>query len=182
MKKVLILLALLMPLMCSAQFILENGSFVSEDDKNYIVYEFPGKTKAELYKMVKSSIIDLFVSAKDVLSENENESLKIRGVSQKDVFTKSMGMTFNIETTYTIQFHFKEGKVRVDAPYIVSMTSGTQRNAIYMNRGGRDCLYKKNGEVRYGDLKESLEKFINNLSLSIIKGIDDKKSEDDDNW
>lgn len=102
------------------QFKLQrNGLFATEDGKSYIVVEYEGKTAQELYSMVKSNVIKLYKSPKDVMSENEPNSISIFALS--DIFDYAYifgGGLMSYSAYYNLVFHFKDGKIKVDAPMI----------------------------------------------------------------
>ncbi len=99
-----------------------DGTFKSEDNKDFIVIPVEGKSAQELYNMVKINVTSQFNSAKDVLSTVENEMISVNGISQNCISMNAFAV-FSIQ--YVMSFRFKEGKIRVDAPVLSRLfTSG----------------------------------------------------------
>lgn len=96
-----------------------NGTFLADDEKSFVVVEFNGKTAQELYSMVKSNVMTLYNSPKTVMSENEPNSLSIRALSGVIHETYKLGGGFvSYKAYYNLVFHFKDGRIKVDAPVI----------------------------------------------------------------
>ncbi len=94
-----------------------NGSYLTQKGESSVVLRFDGKSAQELYSMCKSNAILLYNSSKHVLSENENVTMKIRAVGQ--VAIKNILFIPRIfEGYYTLCFHFKDGRIKVDAPIV----------------------------------------------------------------
>lgn len=96
-----------------------DGTFQTDDGKNFVVVEFEGKTAQELYTMVKSNAITLYNSPKTVLSENEPVNLSILALSENLYKTYKIGGGFvAYKANYNLVFHFKDGRIRIDAPLV----------------------------------------------------------------
>lgn len=96
-----------------------NGTFLADDEKSFVVVEYNGKTAQELYSMVKSNVMTLYNSPKTVMSENEPISLSIRALSGVIHETYKLGGGFvSYKAHYNLVFHFKDGRIKVDAPVI----------------------------------------------------------------
>lgn len=122
MKKLLIICGLLMSVGLFAQvtperFALQADGIMLANDKSYIVVEFPGKTKSELYSDILVSSSAMYVSPKDVLSVVENESITINGYAKECLH---YGMNI-ISVNYSITILFKDGKIRINSPQVVSI-------------------------------------------------------------
>lgn len=122
-KKILSILFLLLCLTsASAQDLVQfkltrSGSFVDIDNKGFVVVPFAGKTASELYNMVKNNILSIYKDPKQVMSENEGQTIAIRakgGLVWKTI--AFIPRTF--EGYYTMVFRFKDGRIRVDAPVV----------------------------------------------------------------
>lgn len=102
------------------QFVLTPTGFVSSEDnsKNYIVLDFPSKSKNELYNMTLIYITKNYKSAKDVISKVENEVLTINAVSSAPIRRNSFQI---FQNNYTVVISFKDGKIKIDSP-VVNLT------------------------------------------------------------
>ena len=122
MKKLLVICGLLMSMGLWAQvipdkFALQADGTMVANDKSYIVVEFPGKTKSELYSDILVSSSAMYVSPKDVLSVVENESITINGYAKECLH---YGMNI-VSVNYSITILFKDGKIRINSPQVVSI-------------------------------------------------------------
>ncbi len=56
------------------------------------------------------------------MSEVDNSMITINGISTDDIMAKKALGYIQIKMNYTIVFHFKDGRIRVDVPSINKMT------------------------------------------------------------
>lgn len=121
MKKILFLLFLL-PLLGYAQLPVDfklqhNGSFKTVDGKDFVIIPNEGKTANELYNEVLQFVTLEYNSAKDVISKVENSVISINGIETDCVTLSGMfGVKSLFSIQYILQFQFKDGKIRVEAP------------------------------------------------------------------
>nr|DAP46221.1 MAG TPA: protein of unknown function (DUF4468) [Caudoviricetes sp.] len=160
-----------------------DGSFVnSSDGKNFVVIPFDGKTKDELYSETLVAVTKLYNSPKDVISKVEGEVISINGISQNCVVLKAMmGIKVAFSIQYVLQFQFKEGKLRVDAPVIsrffsdtaadISPFSGWLEAQSVFKKGKANP--KKQGTI--DDFNNTLNGLINNI-------ISNMGNKSEDNW
>ena len=126
MKKTPILLILLLSLSFSLNSqtvnfgIQSDGTFKNViDGKTFVVIERDGKSQSELYSEILIAITRLYNSPKDVISKVENEVISVNGISEDCVTQNlSMGMKNIYSIQYILQFQFKDGKIRVEAPVV----------------------------------------------------------------
>lgn len=187
MKQILLILAVLTSSFCAkAQFILTADGWATETGKQYYVTEIPG-SQQELYAKAKVAFTQIYKSAKDVLSYSEPDIIKANGFTDTP-FLKQWGRTAHFNMTYSLTVLFKDGKIRFDAPSIGSLYSLDGRGIevpLYMGKGGGSGLssfghiFKKNGDVRYKDAKQSIEEYFNNLIGSIITAIENPTVDED---
>ena len=77
------------------------------------VAEFPEKTQEELYSITKMVISNYWVSAQDVIQndDKENGMLVVKGVASVDV--SQSGYFYTYDYAYTVTFMQKEGRCRI---------------------------------------------------------------------
>lgn len=182
MKKVLLLIAIsVLPTFAFAQFILKTDRFVSEDGKNYVVFEHPNMTQKELYSKVKNILMSLYASPDDVISENEGEMLSLRGINSRGAYMdfKLMGKYY-IDILFKMDIMFKEGRFRIDAPTILRLDVSGKNSQMFLECGSKmaGCVYTKKGDARYPELIASLEKSMNDLVNYINLSIENPVDED----
>lgn len=189
MRKIFLLLSILFPFLLHSQFILTKDGMVDEKDqsKNYLVYNFEGKTANELYISVLTALTNYYVSAKDVLSKVEGKIISINGIEQNGIcygnFMGGCNRKFDLEYTMTIDF--KDNKIRINTP-IIGKTKGDSfnNNNTYSLVGGGGMFgtystFNKEGKLKDENSKKSIETFFNVLVQNIVKSV---KSQDKDDW
>lgn len=120
-------------LLCSLHFsnaqkssfqLQHNGTFLSPDGKDYIIFPYPEKTKNELYNQLLISISSMYVNPNSVISKVENEMISIRGYSPDFPGVTIKGILSGFYTAgaeYIIKIYFKDEKVKIDAPQIIAV-------------------------------------------------------------
>lgn len=154
-----------------------NGKFINKSDKkNFVVIPFENKTSNELYNDVLKAITKIYNSPKDVISKVDGDIISINGISEN--FTYLTGkVVFGIKTTvffsiqYVLQFQFKDGKIRIDAPIIVRFFTDTNPD-ISPFSGWLSTQRIFNGENPVkkdivNDFNNSMNKAINNILFEI---------------
>lgn len=185
MKKVLLLILVIVVKGVFAQdsipkIVLIQSGFVNEIDstKNYIVVDFPDKTKTELYKSTLIYLNKIYRSPKSVLTTVENESIVING------FTESIRDALYwivIQMEYNINIQFKDGKLKFE-PIITELrevVSSDKKNKIYIaNTDSPEvseintiwmASRKNEGYFLFNEeLKLNIDKWMNNYVSSLV--------------
>lgn len=188
MRKIFLLLSILFPFLLHSQFILTKDGMVDEKDqsKNYLVYNFEGKTANELYVSVLTVLTNYYVSAKDVISKVEGKIISINGIQNKGICYGNFmgGCNRRFDLIYTISVDFKDNKIRINSPVVAkSKGDGFNNNNTYSLVGGGGLFgtystFNKEGELKDESSKKSIEEFFNTLIKSIIEGIDNQNKDD----
>ena len=167
-----------------AQFALTSNGFVNNSDttKNYIVFEFPGKTQAQIYKNCLVYLNSAFNSPKDVLSKVENESIAINGYSQSAIRRTN---AHRFDLTFNLTIEFKDGRMRILKPSIIDITTFTTKQQNMFLVGGTDALsgsyfsiYNKKNVLKLDLAKSDLENFFNTFIKRLYNSVIEKQ----DNW
>ena len=96
-----------------------NGAFVSDEGKDFVIVEFPNKNQQELYNLVKSNVMTLYNKPSEVMTELEFSKITIHALSGIIYNTMKMFIGFvEYRARYTLDFHFKDGRIKIDAPSI----------------------------------------------------------------
>jgi len=176
MKKIISLITLFM-CVCSiyAQSfkINQNGNFVSDENKSFIVVEYADKTKQELYNMVKQNIMVSYVNPDKVISEDGISVISVNGHGTICKF-KTGGITSYYKGFYTLSFQFKDGKIRINAPTIIM--EGAMKNIASWYAFKR--LWDKDGKIK--EEKQEYYNYINENIQSLITTLIIDKSVDED--
>ena len=189
MKRIVLLLMVFIPYIGFSQFILTKDGMVDEKDqsKNYLVYNFEGKTASELYVSVLTALTSHYVSAKDALSKVEGKIISINGIEQNGIcygnFMGGCNRKFDLEYTMTIDF--KDNKIRINTP-IIGKTKGDSfnNNNTYSLVGGGGMFgtystFNKEGKLKDESSKKSIEMFFNTLIQNVVNSV---KKQDKDDW
>lgn len=116
-------------------FVLQlNGKFLTQDKKDYVVIEYTGKTKQELYNDYLATITKIYFQSKDGIDKVDNEIIKVYGLNESafsiNFEKKLLGIpaisTYQVK--YVLQFQFKDGKIRIDAPVFLTIRNNSLKH------------------------------------------------------
>lgn len=146
-------------------------------DQDFVVLNYEGKSQSELYTKFLSKITNVYVSAKNVVSKVDDNIISINGYSTNAIeMKKGKKQIIKHDIRYNISFEFKDGRVRVNAPDGLLMTSDRtilkitgQTSSFY----GQYAIFK-NGELNEALAKDSLETFFNDLITEIASNEKDE--------
>ncbi len=118
---VLTLLLLTQTASLAQYFTLTPNGFVSEDNSDYIVVDFPGIRKDELYTNVLNALNTIYLNPKESLSVVEGESITINAYESKIIpsrvqVTLFSSKIFQHDLSYTLSILFKDEKIRINSP------------------------------------------------------------------
>ena len=181
MKKLILLIAFVLATSTYGQYFeLTSHGFKSDQDKtkDFVVLDFPEKKQSELYMEVLDVLNKKYVSANNVLSKVESQSITINARGKNIRRTSS----HSFENDYTIVLAFKDGKMKIAAP-VVNLTSyaAGHPQEMHLTYGGLSLdgshfgIYKKSGKVKYKKAVEDLNQFANEFVLAVL---DDLKEND----
>ena len=119
MKKIILILLVLLPAICNAQFELTPNGFVDQNTKkDFIIKEFASQSAIDLYNKSLVSITSMYRSPNIVASKVEGEIININGTG---TITVKRIMNFDYTIDYNFILRFKDGRVRFDAPIVSSI-------------------------------------------------------------
>ncbi len=177
MKKSLLLLAIIF---CHTSFSQELTQLkITPQGIEPIIIELEGLSASDIYEKSLNWIQETYKNPDKVLKAKiENKKIRLEGYSSNALnFTKVVALNWGIE--YTLEIAFKDGKYQYDCEvnnFVAEDGSSVGWN--YKN------FYKKKGDLRkaYIPAVSSLEKTINDLSLSYYNYVSGKTDEEDDDW
>jgi len=165
-----------------AIFELTPKGFVNKSDTtlNYIIQDYPGISKQDLYKRTLKYLSKQFTSPKDVLSLVENESITINAVEDR-VPVKGYSGRFTLNYTLTIEF--KDNKLRIMAPSINRIYGYPVRDVIEIgilpaaqyNRS----IFTDKGILKLDTTKRVIDLSFQAWVIKLATGIEEGKSA---NW
>ncbi len=158
MKKLIAIAMMLLPLLAGAQelanfVLLPDGTYQTEDGKDFVVIPLEGKTAHQIYQELASNVGSTFNDPSKVMSGVEDASIKIRAFSDFLWFNKVLGIPHGWGGYYQLEFRIKDGRVRVSAPIVEDIAMDTQPYDKW-SYGSKVKKWFKNGVVKEGDKKK----------------------------
>lgn len=161
--------------------LLESGEFVVADTDNskYIVIPFENKSAEELYKTLMANAALAVDNPDEQVSGVEYSVVKVNVTSHllNDVI---MMIPFSCTGTIYFEFQIKDGRVRVNAPYVTDLCHyGVSDKICYFTQVVKG--YFKKGKLKEKKASE-FNSFINktNLFIDSILGIKPDATDDMD--
>ncbi len=177
MKKIIIIIFFLISQISIAQkeyFKFTIDGFVNSEntEQNYVVLDFEGKAKEKIYNDFLTQITTIYVSAKDVVNKVDNKVITITAISDSAIEYGKKRVRRKYDLYFNIQFLFKDGKVRVNKPNILSLSyPGTSNLVVYLERNDMSLyptIFNVDKTVRSQFSIDSLENFVNALIEEIV--------------
>lgn len=201
MKKIIFLcVAILFANTVFAQFILNrDGFFDSKNRQNrYIVHEIPGKTQQELYDACDANFLAMRHTSDLFFDGIPCETITVSQYLPMQVFYGRMfGLDYFMDLDFAVTFRFKDGKVRVDTPFIKGLfirgentlpngfTEET-RSYYYLTYDeyirspyGGTVIYNRKGRLKEPKVRASLEEVINGYIFSVLSNISAQTNPDE---
>lgn len=149
---------LALPMLAMAQdlvhfVLMPDGTYQTEDGKDFAVVPFEGKTAHQIYQELATNVGSTYNDPSKVMSGVEDASIKIRAFSDFLWFNRVLGIPHGWEGYYQLEFRIKDGRVRVSAPIVEDIAMDTQpyKKTTY---GDKVKGWFKNGVVKEGDKKK----------------------------
>lgn len=194
MKKLLLFFFFWCSLILNAQSPVEfhltpEGTFVTNDGKDFAVVEYEGKNAHQLYQMMAANVGSVFNDPSKVMSGVDDVSIKIRAFCDNLYTQKVLGIPHMWEGYYQLEFRIKDGKVRVSAPsieYEIKCPSlkpsgnltGTTSNFPFIVK-----KWFKNGEPKEKELKNIQNVEVQmNYPINAILGLVGSTSKIEEDW
>lgn len=125
MKKLIAIVMMLLPMLAGAQelanfVLMPDGTYQTEDGKDFVVIPFEGKTAHQIYQELASNVGSTFNDPSKVMSGVDDASIKIRAFSDNLVMAKPFGFVKDqpYGGHYQLEFKIRDGRVRVSAPIV----------------------------------------------------------------
>ena len=187
MKKIMIIMfALVCTMTASAQFQLTKKGILTEDGNDYYVVEFQGKTAEQIYKSAMDYLMANYTDPKKGITEQPNSMITIKIICGDRCFYDTfMGARFYYVLNMNLVLRFKDGKMRIDAPSLISAINEAGIKFSFGANDSDDFDYEKVFFNKKGKKNEkafnSFSIYLNSLVPQIIDGIKNVKKVND-NW
>ncbi len=179
-KFILVSLLFFSSITANAKFTLTPQGVINETNEDYIVIDCPGKSQQELFSAVQMYLSSIYVNPKEVLSIIDGKSITVTGFSKGVIYRKNLVVKTS-DIGYTISFKFKDGKLRVDNPYIRSIhPTGMPEISIHVVRPSimEEGVFTSKGKVINEKTKTSIEDFFDNYVAKVNESIINKEDTD----
>ena len=163
--------------------LLPDGTFTSTEGFDYAVFNYQDRSAIDLYNMVHNNLFKLYKEPASVLLENPYKTIKVHsyinlGKMSVVLIPRELAGYFNL------QFQFKDGKIRVDAPSVdeslICVDGTLDEGGIPSFKSYAKGLFK-NGTPRSNKVEQLslIESTINGIILYSLGLL---KKEGNDDW
>lgn len=182
MKKILIIIVLFLNQLSFGQyFSLTQNGFISKENKDYVVIDFPGEKQIDIYKKVLNAVNTIYSDPKEVLSVVDGQSITIKGYEEKKLDVKEKlnylqigKSTIKYDISYSLSILFKDDKIRINSPSFECRKWYDNVGWIYLrlmkDNDTKRGIYNKSGKL----VAEGADKGLNDYFNSLINQIVDK--------
>lgn len=179
MKKILVLVFVIMSIYSNAQTLVvtPNGLRDSSNiEKEYVVLNIENKTAKELYDNMMKYINLNYKNPKEVIKGSvESDFIKFDTYVGGFPLVKSIGVTMEMGTTYTILLSFQDNKIKFEIIDLVMKNRNGPMKAIFSGSAMSGyAIFNKSGELKREETKLDIENYFNNKIKSIIDAAYDK--------
>jgi len=158
------------------KFILTSaGTLVNQkDSSDFVVIDYEGKSKKEIYEEALKAVTMAYNSPKDIISKVENEMISINGTNPSCTIYRSFGIPIYFGMDYVIKLQFKDGKMRINAPYISRWFADNAPNiAPFSGWLKAQSVFKKdrpNPKKQYtiDGIENTFNSLLNSISVSMF--------------
>ena len=180
---------LLSTLVMAQTFILTYKGFVDSEkpENNYLVVNFDGLTKEQIYTKAQRAVAKAFISGKNVMTNIPNEQISINGILPEATVRKPAGMKLPFDMEFTMDLEFKDGKMRINAPHIIELRQKATLGDVFMYLTKAEAgssflkknyaIFKNDGSVNEKKHKENIENKTNELIANLLA-----EMKDDSDW
>lgn len=156
--------------------LLHNATFQKEGQNNFYVVSFPKKNAHQLYMDVLSHIMSIYKKPDLVTSTVKDRSIIINGYAGDIASFKYYDEYYSTCLEYNLNFQFKDGKIRVNAPVVIEIyaegSSQIKKLSDAVNTSsGFNYLFSTGVQDRMNEI----DKYINTLISTIIYGPKDEE-------
>jgi hypothetical protein len=156
----------------------------SDNEKTHLILNIDNKTSAELYTNALKYVNKNYRNPEKVIvGKVENESLKITTFAPAFIIVPNSFVKIPIDAEYSIQFDFKNGKVRIEIQNLDMYYSADGKKTRVLYTGGAlegYSIYNKKGELKRENTKNDIEKYFNIEILKINEFLSGKS--ESQNW
>lgn len=153
-----------------------DASFKKEGENNFYVVNFGRKSAHQLYMDVLSHIASIYKNPDYVTSKVEDRSIVINGYAGDIAFFKDhWGDYYSAGFKYRVEFQFKEGKIRINAPTALDLyAEGSSKTKKYSDYDPTTNVFFNLFSTEANSVKNEIDKYVNTLISTVIYGSKDE--------
>ena len=160
-------------------FAQDNGFSFTNGSKEYIVIDAPNYTQKELFSKMLLALNNYYIDIDKVVSKIEYDALTINAtyipdapmsITKRPYILANSGAYLFLSIDYRLSFKFKDGKVRIDIPYI---KSGTAIEDISEKK-----VFVEHSDLNFG----AYNSMTNDFNGILVKLLKDAYQSKDDEW
>lgn len=142
-----------------------DGTFKMPNGDDFVIMHFNGKSATELYQMFYGAVNKGFQTEHRITRQIENTSLTVEGIT--DTLSLRGAGTVVVKHSFQIMFHFKDGRVKIDAPVLTKAYASMKimgRSDHFYEQDSSFKEWTQNGSVflKFRDGIPSKEKYMRN--------------------
>ena len=169
-------------------FTCNGGMFCAlRDSAQYFIYSLESLTQKEIFHKMILALNDSYVDFDKVVSKIENEAITVNGYSlikEPNVFTigdEPNSLVYElIGINYRFSFKIKDGKMRVEAPYISNVDY--YFDTIHSKIRKSDSLTNLSSKSKSYTLDYIIEKTVASILQNIFKNMSLPLHRQNDDW
>jgi hypothetical protein len=153
-----------------------DASFKKEGENNFYVVNFGRKSAHQLYMDVLSHIASIYKNPDYVTSKVEDRSIVINGYAGEIAYFKDYwGDYYSAGFKYRLEFQFKEGKIRVNAPTTLELyAEGSNNTKKYSDYDPTTNVFFNLFSTEADTVKKEIDKYVNTLIATVVYGSKDE--------
>lgn len=155
---------------------------------NYQVVEIDSMSQKELFDKAINWIKENYVNPDEVIKTTiDDEKVRFTGAKENYLCSRILGIASCLDTRYTIELAFKDGKYKLEPMDLEAYNPGNQ----YMSPGWYPVLIGSNAEQYYRkdkirkafrDYPEEIESLFNDLNKSLKLYLTQEQSVKEEKW
>ena len=159
---------MLLPMLGGAQelanfVLMPDGTYQTEDGKDFVVIPFDGKTAHQIYKELASNVGSTFNDPSKVMSGVEDASIKIRAYANVLIYRFVIGAKQPLGGYFQLEFKIKDGRVRVSAPYVEDKLDASFKFTKLVGAYFKDGEIKPNKQGDYNTIVLQMNNIVNRI-------------------
>jgi hypothetical protein len=162
MKKLSLLFCfVLLSTITKAQFKVVPGGITTDNGMSFIIQTMDG-SQHDLFTKAKAALELIYKGAKDELSSEKEDAITVKSDVKDAIRIRYCGKKMDGSLAYSMTFRFKDNKMRIDIPKIISYTYNIHPN---FDKEIKANILLAKGPYRIGKGKKKGKEYINDIYM-----------------